>query len=87
MSTYLSDSWKIIKDEAPSKESVGKTALGLGGIYTTFLIYHHRKPIWNWITTTCNEGYCLLTKKNNNCNKNCQTDETNETNETNETDE
>ena len=62
MITYLSDSWTKIKEDAPSAESVKKISGGLVGIYGAVLIYHHRKPIYNYLSKKMNECCFLFTK-------------------------
>lgn len=59
MISHLSNTWKKIKDE-PASESLGKVLASFAVLYTTSLVYHHRAPIYTYISNIYKSGVCKI---------------------------
>lgn len=50
MCSYLKDTWKKIKDDSPSKETVAKATGSVVLLYASVLLYYHRKSIADFLS-------------------------------------
>lgn len=67
MYSYLQDTWKKIKDDSPSKETVAKTTGTVVVAYASVLLYYHRKSIAQFVSDKAHSAVEYLKCKSDNC--------------------
>ena len=67
MCSYLQDTWKKIKDDSPSKETVAKATGTVVVAYASVLLYYHRKSIAQFVSDKARLGAEYFRCKSDNC--------------------
>ena len=67
MCSYLQDTWKKIKEDSPSKETITKATGTVVLAYASVLLYYHRKSIASFVSEKTRSSIEYLKSKSCNC--------------------